>query len=153
MHKSQISIDEIELAEPLFRDELQDYFKLRWLLLRAPWGQPLGSEKDEYDEAAHHIAARTHSGELVGVGRVHFSDPETGQIRYLATKRQFRGRGIGKAIVKELEQVAKTRGVRRVILNARDSAVSFYEELGYVALGDACTLFGEIKHKKMEKMM
>jgi len=141
----------IELAEPSLPDELEAYFRLRWLLLRAPWGRPLGSERDEFEESAHHLIARVPSGELVGVGRIHFPDTDTAQIRYIATTEQFRRQGIGQAIVKRLEQVAEARGALMVALNAREVAVSFFEGLDYSVCGDGHTLFGAIRHKKMEK--
>lgn len=153
MREKQFSIAEIELTKPSSADELRDYFTFRWQHLRAPWDQPPGSERDELEDTAHHIVARTASGELVGVGRIHFPDAETGQIRYMATKQECRGRGIGKAIANELERIARAHGARVLVLNARALAVSFYEELGYFVRGDAHTLFGEIEHKRMQKTL
>jgi len=144
---------EMELAEPSSPDELAAYFRFRWQFLRAPWGQPLDSEKDEFEESAHHLLARIPSGELVGVGRIHFPAADTAQIRFMATKKQFRHLGIGSAIVKRLERFAEARGVQVVTLTAREVAVTFYEGLGYSVCGDAHTLFGVIKHKKMEKLL
>ena len=34
------------------QDEWDAYFRLRWECLREPWGQPLGSERDELEEQA-----------------------------------------------------------------------------------------------------
>jgi len=153
MGKKLTSIDWIELTEPTSVVELLDYFTFRWQHLRAPWDQPPGSERDELEDTARHVAARTSSGELVGVGRIHFPNAETGQIRYMATKPEFRGQGIGKAIANELEGIARARGARVLVLNARVSAVSFYEQLGYEVRGDAHTLFGTIAHKRMQKTL
>jgi ribosomal protein S18 acetylase RimI-like enzyme len=144
---------EITLAEPSSPDELRNYFRFRWQLLRAPWGRPPGSERDEFDEASYHLVARIPSGEPVGIGRVHFPSAGTAQIRYMATKEGFRRRGIGKAILKRLEQIAQESGARIITLNARESAVSFYEKLGYKVCRDGHTLFGVIKHKQMEKQL
>ena len=153
MGKKRSSIGEIELTEPTSVTELLDYFTFRWQHLRAPWDQPPGSERDDLEDVANHVAARTSSGELVGVGRIHFPSAVTGQIRYMATMPEFRGRGIGSAIVNELERIARARGARVLVLNARASAVSFYEQLGYAVCGDAHTLFGTIAHKKMQKTL
>ena len=38
------------------------------------------------------------------------------------------------------------RGVRKIVLNARDNAVQFYWKHGYEVIGDAETLFGVICH-------
>jgi predicted GNAT family N-acyltransferase len=143
---------EFALTQPSSPDELEACFRLRWRLLRAPWSQPPGSERDELDETAHHVCARISSGELVAVGRLHFRDAETAQIRYVATAERYRGLGIGRAIVERLEQLARDRGATVVILNARESAVPFYERLGYAVCGDGPTLYGVIGHNRMIKM-
>lgn len=153
MGTRRTSIDGIELTEPASVVELLDYFTFRWQHLRAPWDQPPGSERDELEDTARHVVARTSFGELVGVGRIHFPNAATGQIRYMATKPEFRGRGIGKAIVNELERIARAHGARVLVLNARVSAVAFYERLGYAVCGDAETLFGTIAHKRMQKTL
>lgn len=38
------------------KDELEfaTYYHFRWEMLRKPFNQPLGSEKDGYDATAHH---------------------------------------------------------------------------------------------------
>lgn len=144
---------EVGLTEPSSPAELDDYFRFRWEHLRAPWGQPPGSERDEFDDSARHLWARIPSGEPVGIGRVHFPDSDTARIRFMATKDGFRRLGIGRAIVQRLEQIAKANGARAVTLNARESAVAFYEKLGYSVCGDAHTLFGAIRHKSMEKLL
>jgi GNAT superfamily N-acetyltransferase len=95
------------------------------------------------------LRARTADGRIVGVGRLHFVDDATAQIRYMATSDHRRG--IGTAVVERLEQLAQARGASRVVLNARTSAVPFYAKLGYVITGAGQTLFGEIEHARMEK--
>jgi len=142
-----------ELGQPSQPAELERYFRFRWQLLRAPWGQPRGSERDEFEDVAHHLMARIPSGDLVGVGRVHFADPATAQIRFMATAVAFRGRGIGTAIVRRLEQIARERRTGVVVLNARENAVPFYAGLGYSICGDGPTLYGSIPHKRMQKLI
>jgi hypothetical protein len=43
------------------------------------------------------------------------------------------------------------RGAKVVVLNARESAIPFYQKHGYQIIGDAPTMFGSIKHSKMQK--
>lgn len=141
----------LEISSPSTPEEFDDYFDLRWRLLRAPWRQPRGSERDALESAALHVSVRDDTGNLVGVGRVHFIDSNTAQIRYMATTEH--GRGIGTAIVKHLEQLARERGAARIVLNARKPAAAFYTKLGYSVMGDAPTLFDEIEHVRMEKTL
>lgn len=154
MRDTQVSSAfEFELAEPSSPDELEAYFRFRWQLLRAPWRRPRGSERDGFDKTAHHLCARIPSGKLVGIGRIHFPDADTAQIRFMATAREFRRLGIGTAIVERLERIAEAKGAQSVMLFAREAAVSFYEGRGYSVIGDGHTLFGAIRHKQMEKSL
>lgn len=143
----------IEIVEPESPEDLASCFRLRWQLLRAPWNQAPGSEQDGLDNFARHVLARTSQGEIVGVGRVHFPDVRTAQIRYMATKQDYRGLGIGTVIANRLEQIAVAEGARQIILDARETAAPFYERLGYRASGEGHTLFGTIRHKRMKKLL
>jgi len=60
--------------------------------------------------------------------------------------------GIGRALVEYSETWARNAGYRRMILHARETAVAFYESLGYQKIGDR---FVEvtIHHWAMEKQL
>ena len=69
-----------ELRSPEGPDEFDQYYDLRWRILRAPWQQPRGSEQDEWEDEAVHVAAFI-SGKLVGTGRLHRTADDRAQIR------------------------------------------------------------------------
>lgn len=145
-----------QLSCPATSEQWQAYFELRWRELRAPWDQPLGSERDEFDEAdsgVHHLAAFDSANQLIGVGRVHLVDHATAQIRYMAVAADSRGQGIGRAIVQQLEEFAADEGVLQIILNARDKVVGFYQKLGYKVVATGPTMFGSVKHSRMTKRL
>lgn len=129
------------------------YYGLRWRILREPWGQPPGSEKDEHEKEAEHISAHDTTGRLIGVGRFHCSCPAEGQVRYMAVLPEWRGRGVGSAILLRIEDLANRVGMKSVVLNAREEAVGFYRRLGYEVVGDSPTLFGEIRHFRMRSRL
>jgi N-acetylglutamate synthase-like GNAT family acetyltransferase len=135
---------------PLTDEEFDKYYDLRWRILRAPWNQPKGSEKDELEGNSIHIIAII-EGEIVGCGRIHFNSIDEAQIRYMAVENELQGRGIGKLILNELEQKALEKGAKKIILNARENAVKFYDKNGYKIVKESHTLFGEIKHFLMRK--
>lgn len=143
----------LQIGRPETPEELDEYFELRWRVLRSPWGQPRGSEKDEHEDAAHHVTARLPSGRLAGVGRVHRTGAGEARIRYMATEADCRGRGVGRAVLSRLEALARADGARRIVLNARDGAVGFYEHRGYAIVGRGPTLFGRVTHSAMEKTL
>ena len=143
----------IKLSEPRTPYEVEEYFDFRWRELRAPWHQPRGSERDEFEDQAFHVTAHTLHGDLVGIGRIHQTTDGNAQIRYMATRDSHRGLGIGRAIVLRLEQHAREIAVEQVFLNARQGSVPFYEKLGYEITGVGPTLFGTIRHKRMLKLL
>jgi Acetyltransferase (GNAT) family. len=59
-------------------------------------------------------------------------------------------KGIGSEIVIKLEDYATSKGAERMVLNARENALSFYLSLGYIEKGPHQSDTG-IPHSKMEK--
>lgn len=140
----------IKVREPKTKSEYQKYYDLRWRILRKPWNQPEGSEKDELETHSIHRMA-WEKGKPIGVGRVHFNSSKEAQVRYMAVEEDLRGRGVGTILLEELEKTAKRKGADHMVLNARESAVDFYKKRGYRIIGKAHTLFGVIPHYKMRK--
>lgn len=135
--------------------ELEAYYRLRWRLLRAPWGQPPGSERDEFEELAVHRLVCDLTGRVLGVGRLHCAGGEArhGQIRYMAVDPQWRGQGLGRQLLAALEAAAVRQGLERIDLNAREEAVDFYARQGYAIVGESHILYGAIRHMRMTKAL
>ena len=141
----------IELREPKSQREFDEYYDLRWRILRKPWNQSRESVQDERDGSAIHSGAR--EGErLAGVGRLHFNSPAEAQVRYMAVEEGLGGQGVGSLILRELEVRARQGGATRVVLNAREKAVPFYRRHGYQLMELSPTLlFDSIVHRWMWK--
>jgi len=139
------------LRQPTSPEEIEAYFDLRWRVLREPWDQPRGSERDELESIAKHVGAYVEEGRLAGVGRLHVSNQREAQLRYMAVEDESRGKGVGREIVEQLESIAQSLDIERITLNSRDSAVEFYQRLGYRVTGAGPTLFDTIKHQNMAK--
>jgi N-acetylglutamate synthase-like GNAT family acetyltransferase len=143
----------VKVKSPQSDEEFAQYYGLRWRVLRAPWGSPRGSERDELETEAHHAMICGVDGNVLAVGRLHFNSPDEGQIRYMAVDEQSRGQGHGRRIVEYLEAEARAHGARAVMLNAREQVVGFYAVLGYEVVGEGPTMFGTVKHSKMRKKL
>jgi predicted GNAT family N-acyltransferase len=139
------------ITQPQTPEEFEKYYDLRWRILRAPWDQPRGSEKDEKEDGAIHVMVYEKDKIPVGVGRVHFNSAEEAQVRYMAVEEDQQGKGIGAIILKELERSAAQKGAKIIMLNARDNAVTFYEKYGYEVVKKSHTLFDSIPHFEMRK--
>jgi len=143
----------MEVRSPNTDIEFEAYYELRWRVLRKPWGEARGTEYDEYEEKAIHIAAFNDSKNLVGVGRLQLVEGNLGQVRYMAVEPDYRKQGVGQSIILQLEKQAREQGMTAIVLDAREQAVGFYIRNGYRVTGSSYLLFGEIPHSKMEKQL
>ncbi len=146
-------LNSITLQTPQTDNDWQNYFELRWKILREPWQQPPGSERDEFEENSFHIMAITQTGQAVGVARIHQLDHMTAQIRYMAVLDSLQGTGIGSLMLARLEKQAQDWKTKTIMLNARDTALEFYLKKGYIKLEATQTLYNRIPHTKMEKQL
>jgi N-acetylglutamate synthase-like GNAT family acetyltransferase len=134
--------------------EWEQYYQLRFTVLREPWGQLKGSEvlQDE-DQADHVMVIDSENNQIVGVARMQTNTPTQGQVRCVAVAPQMQGRGVGKLVMNYLEKLAQQKGIQEIILDARENAVKFYLSIGYEIFEDSYLLFGQIQHWKMRKQL
>jgi len=142
---------DFEFLEPRSEKDWNDYYRIRYDVLRKPWNQPLDSTKDEFEDNSFHLLLRDPDGNPAGAGRLQFNSPNQGQIRSMAMREDLRGTGWGGKLLLLLEQEAKKRGFTEIVLDAREGAVKFYLKAGYEVTGDSYLLFGQIPHKAMRK--
>lgn len=143
----------MEIRTPTNSIEWDNYFLLRWQILRAPWNQIKGSEKDdiEFKNDTFHAMAIDEFGKIYGVGRLQLLNANEAQIRYMAVSDEIQGKGIGSKILKYLENMAKSKNVKKIVLQARDNAIHFYQRNGYVVQEKTFLLYNEIQHYLMFK--
>ena len=142
----------MNIIEPKSSAEFRNYYKLRYEILRKPWGQPPGSERDKGEETSiHRMIIDEKIGTAMAVGRLQFNSEDEAQIRYMAVADEFQGQGLGSQIISSLEDVAYGNGSKRIILSARENALQFYQNNGYEIVEKTHLLFGNIQHWLMEK--
>ena len=141
------------LQSPRSPSEWDAYFDLRWRILRQPWGQPRGSERDSEDKLAFHLLLIDPARKPLACGRLHFNAPDEAQVRFMAVDQSAHGSGYGSRILRGLEAEAARRGAQKIVLNARDNVTEFYRRHGYAVIGEAETLFGVIRHVRMVKSL
>jgi len=144
---------DIMIKQPKTDKEFQDYYELRWRVLRQPHGQPRGSERDDLEELSIHLMAYYEGKIPAAVGRAHLNSAYEAQIRFMAVDPHYQNAGIGSSLLAGLEKRIKTSGARYIVLNARETAAGFYIKNGYTRDGEAGTLFGNIRHIRMRKYL
>ncbi len=146
----------IALVQPQTEEEFAVYYDLRYRILREPWRQPRGSERDETDAQAYHLLALDRSGGVpvaAGVGCLVLTSPGEARIRFMAVEPVYHGRGVGRLLIEQLENEARRLGRTRIYLLARENALGFYLKMGYSNQGPSNLLFGCIQHYLMTKQI
>ena len=142
----------MKIIEPTTSEEFKKYYNLRYEILRKPWGQPPGSERDEGEETSiHRMIIDNKTGNALAVGRLQFNSEDEAQIRYMAVANGYQGKGLGSQIISSLEHIARRHGNKWMILSARENALKFYKNNGYEIVKKTHLLFGEIQHWFMQK--
>jgi predicted GNAT family N-acyltransferase len=105
-------------------------------------------EWDAMDAASIHALAEDPGGTPIGCGRL----LPDGHIGRMAVLSDWRGRGVGAALLLQLIAVARARGDSRVVLNAQEQAMPFYARFGFVPEGDAF-MEADIPHRAMARTL
>jgi predicted GNAT family N-acyltransferase len=105
---------------------------------------PEAEEWDGHDETSYHVLALTGDGTPVGTGRLLLE----GRIGRMAVLKEYRGMGVGGAILALLLEIARKQGLGTVILHAQTHAIDFYARYGFSPYG---RIFNEggIPHRAM----
>lgn len=140
----------MEVRSPKTTTEWDDYYDLRYRILREPLGKPRGSERNDGDTTGIHLALYD-NGVLRAIARLDQAEPEISQVRFVAVDDTVRGKGYGRYIMEAAEQQSKEQGNRKMILHARDYALDFYKKIGYTTIEKSYKLFDVLQHYLMEK--
>jgi len=141
----------IEIRTPITPKEWEQYYALRYDVLRKPLNQPLGSERNDGDLTGVHFALYE-NGMLRAIARLDKTDETTAQTRFVAVDTVAQGKGFGKLIMEAVESKSIARGDKKMILHARDYALQFYLRLGYTEIEKSYKLFDVLQHYLMEKV-
>ena len=109
-------------------------------------GVPVELEWDGLDSSCAHVLAWNDLGETIGTARMQ----PNGTIGRMAVLKDWRGRGVGRALLQTLLDLAVRQGLPRVTLSAQTHALGFYERAGFHVVGKPFMDAG-IPHRKMVK--
>lgn len=95
----------------------------------------LGKERvDLYEAVQEFRVAETADGELIGCGALHVMWEDLGEVRTLAAASGWRGRGVGHALLTQLEDDARELGLTRLFCLTFE--VEFFSAHGYGEHGE-----------------
>jgi predicted GNAT family N-acyltransferase len=105
---------------------------------------PVELEWDEFDVGCVHLIAFNPEGSPIGTARLLLN----GTVGRMAVLKEWRGKGVGHALIHYLLEEVEKRGIMQLVLHAQIHAIGFYEGFGFRAEGDLFTEAG-ISHVKM----
>ena len=94
-------------------------------------GVPAELEWDEFDASCVHLIARDASQNAIGTARL----LPHGDFGRMAVLKEWRGKGVGGALMHRLLEEAAKRQIQQVALNAQAYAVGFYARFGFRVVG------------------
>lgn len=131
-----------------YRADFQDLRAIRETVFVLEQNAPIEEEWDALDPLCIHAIARDLQGQPIGTGRL---TPER-KIGRMAVLREWRGKGVGAAVLVALMGHAQRRGWPEVSLHAQVSALGFYLAHGFEAYGERFWEAG-IEHQPMRRML
>lgn len=107
-------------------------------------------EMDDEDKTCDHYIVEE-DGNIMGTCRVLFHD-DIWHIGRVAVLKEYRHKHCGSALLKAVEEVAKTKKIKALQLGSQVQAKAFYEKNGFKAYGDIY-MDADIEHVMMEKTL
>jgi len=93
---------------------------------------PRELEWDEWDDPSEHAVACDAAGNPIGTARL----LPDGRIGRMAVLKDWRGRGVGGALLTAMLDRARGRSMVRAVLHAQTQAAGFYRSFGFSARGE-----------------
>lgn len=115
--------------------DYQKMVNLRMDILRKPLGltftdDDLAKEKDDL------LIGAFEDEEILACCILTKIAEDTCKLRQMAVRPKIQRTGLGAAMMNYAEQLAKDAGFKKMVMNARKTAMGFYEKLGYEIKGE-----------------
>lgn len=143
----KVDVRTIEHGSPEYSQEVS----LRSNVLAEPLGLQFSPEDLAQESNDFHLGAFL-DGKLIGCLILVRKNAEVLKMRQVAVAFEAQRLGVGKQMVAYAEAFAVQQGFSEIIMDARESALPFYQNLGYRPYGE---LFEQvtIPHIKMKKTL
>ena len=127
-----------------WQNETDNLRSIREIVFINEQNVPEEMEWDEFDAISKHVLALDNDRKPIGTARL----LPDGRIGRMAVLKEWRGKGVGSAMLKKLLQELMHQNVTRAILNAQTSVIQFYQKFGFQTEGEEFIEAG-ISHIKM----
>lgn len=134
---------------PFGGDAYAQSLALRDSVLRRPLGRSVYEDDRTAEPKCWHFGAYV-GNRMVGTLMLVPRKAYTVQMKQVAVDPAVQRQHVGARLVGYAEAIARGKGICTIVLHARQTAVAFYEKLGYAVNGPAFTEVG-IPHLPMQK--
>lgn len=129
---NRLPIADFRVEPADYQTDFRDLRAVREPVFVVEQNVPIEEEWDALDPLCHHVIARDGKNRPIGTGRL---TPEH-KIGRMAVLREWRGKGVGEALLRTLIEQARALGWEKVSLHSQVSALGFYEKFGFQAYGE-----------------
>ncbi len=138
------------ISRPLSYEEFAEALAIRLRVFVDEQKVPLEEERDDLDDTAQHFGCFI-SDQMVATARV-LEEGKTSRIGRMAVLPEYRGRGLGRALMETMIKFCVERGCTEIQLSAQTHAIEFYAKCGFHAYGGEYMDAG-IAHRSMVKKL
>ncbi len=93
-------------------------------------------EVDEFDSVATHLIMYENEKPIATCRFYLKEDRETYMFGRLCVLKEYRGKALGREMLKKVEKIVKEKGGKAIILHAQYHAKPFYEKCGFTQQGE-----------------
>ncbi|MDE7445197.1 MAG: GNAT family N-acetyltransferase [Lachnospiraceae bacterium] len=147
-------MDNIEIYKVVDTDALEQCLEIRNRVFTLEKGVPPNIEVDQYDclnKSCTHFLVK-YSKNDIGTVRCLYTATGNIQIQRFCFLKEYRGLGLGKIVIKYIEDYYKTQGAQIIEMDAKYEVFGFYEKCGYKKVSEVF-IEANIEHVKMMKQI
>jgi len=145
---AELRIRDFNITEASWSQQGSILSNLRKIVFIVEQNVPQEEEWDGLDEDSWHWLACDEKEQPIGTSRL----LPDGQIGRMAVLKEFRGKGVGAALLERAVEKARHLGMSQVFLNAQTHAEVFYRKAGFIPEGEEFMEAG-IPHQRMTQQI
>lgn len=109
---------------------------LRDTLLRQPLGLTMDAEEQDWEDGTRHFGLFDEADTLMACVLASPLPDGSVRLRQMAVSSASQSSGFGRSLMLQAEAELRRSGAKSLSLHARDTAIGFYEKLGYSRVGE-----------------
>lgn len=138
-------------TEDLDSEIYQDALAIRYEVFVEEQNVPRDLEVDELETETFHIVLYN-KAEKLATARILELENQVYKVQRVAVLKKYRKKGIGKRLIQVIEEKVRERSGQKLTLGSQNTAIPFYEKLGYTIEGPEFMDAG-IPHHTMTKTL